>query len=114
VRPAFADLLNQEGVRLRGTATTDVYGATEYDFTSPTTATYDCRVSSGTGAEPEEVGRSSTERTWLLHLPPTADVVANDRFTVGDKTYQVDGPPVIVRDRNSDHHLKAKLRLVEG
>lgn len=114
MRAAFAALLTQEGVRSRPEAGTDEYGADEYDWTTPDEETYPCRVSSGTGSEPEEVGRSSTERTWLLHLPETADVQAGDRFTVEGTTYEVDGPPVIVRDRASDHHVKAKLRLVEG
>jgi hypothetical protein len=80
--------------RLRGVPSTDRYGATVLDWTTPGTLDIEgCGVNPGGSQEPVEVGRTSVITRPEVYAPVDADVTAADRLVVRGVTYQVDGSP---------------------
>lgn len=61
------------------------------------------------------VDRDTLVSSWLLILPPHAELTAKDHVVSGVKTYEVVGEPWRVRDpmtRRTDH-VEARLELID-
>lgn len=79
--------------RQRATATTDVYGNTQTDWTTPATLTLTVRGVEPTSSKEENDNRQTVITGYRLYLEPGADVLAGDRIVMRGSTYDVDGDP---------------------
>lgn len=100
--------LDDTVVRLRATTTTDPYGNTIEDWTTPTETTYPASVQPDTGRELVVDQDRATQR-WRAYLPAFADIQVTDRLRWDADDYDVDADPELWRARGRDHHLEVRL-----
>ncbi len=70
------------------------------------------RIVERSGEEPAP-GEGTEVSGWTLVVPAGADLEGSDRVEWGGRVFEVVGPPVRARSPRGEHHLEAKLRLVE-
>lgn len=95
--------------RQRAGTTTDRYGATIPDWTSPSETSYACRLVPVAGIELVGDGRDALIAQPVARLPYDADVAGGDRLVINGDTYDVDGPPAAY-----SAHLDCRIKRVEG
>lgn len=109
-------MIGETVTRLRSTTTTDRYGNTSSDWTTP-----DRLDIEGVTLAPRLQGEDSDRRQgvvigWTLYAPHGADIQPTDRIEARGKTLEVDGEP---GDWVSPHTgrgagLELALKTVEG
>lgn len=116
-----ARMLPQTITILTATTTTDGYGNTVLDWTSPasrTAAAYVRPVSTSVrpaGDEFVDAGRDVSERAWQVHTNDQA-VTAFERVVHDGVTYEIDGDPLVWKTAPGGRlgHTKLQLRRVDG
>lgn len=58
----------------------------------------------------ETVGSDAQSSAWQIVLPADVQLAGVDRVEVDGVTYEVDGPPLVVRTPRGPHHVEARLR----
>lgn len=99
---------------VRAGSTTDRYGATIKNWATATTTATSGWVTQVSGVEDRTDGREAQVGTWVLYLPVDTDVVGGDRVVWESYTFEVDGPPNRAWTPRGEHHVEARLRLIEG
>ncbi len=110
--------------RVRPSTSVDSYGNTVLDYVTPaSTATVEGRLIAKTTDRFIDVvqpakGRDAEIETWEF-LTNESDFLADDRFqwvhpSRGAITFEVEGQPMPRYTRDSFHHTKIQLRIVEG
>lgn len=110
--------------RVRPSSSVDGYGNTVLDYTTPvSTASVDGRLIAKTTDRFIDVvqpakGRDAEIETWEF-LTNDSDFLADDRLqwvhpSRGAITFEVEGQPMARYARDSFHHMKIQLRIVEG
>ena len=106
----------QTVTRRRATTTTDRYGNTVANWSTPAELAIDgCIVAPDTNAETNDLGRQGVLVGWSLFRHSDADIEALDRIVTADGTFEVDGEPA----RWSSPHsalrgIDVQLRRMEG
>ena len=95
------------------TTSTDVYGSTQFVYTSGTD--YPARMQQTTGVEVTR-DRDTQVSDWLLFLNPDAVISGDSRVVFNGSTFEVLGPPYVVSTPRTvgPHHIEARLRHVTG
>lgn len=109
VRALMEQSFDTTATRQRAGTTTDRYGATVADWTSPTETSYACRLVPAVGVEIVDDGRDALITQPTARLPYDADVLGGDRLVINGDTYEVDGPPAAY-----SAHLDCRIKRVEG
>lgn len=93
----------------------DAWGdyAPDWGYGYAATVTIACRIEQETGTEAADETRDALVRTATMWTN-TAGVRGRDRIVADGLTWEVQGPPALVRSATGTHHLAATLRLVEG
>lgn len=97
----------------RAAATVDPYGNAGPDWANATTSTITCRIEQVQRSETDDETREALVGTFRL-FTNALTVAGRDRVVAGGVTYEVAGPPAVVADGATSHHLEATLRVVEG
>jgi head-tail adaptor len=96
-------------------ATVAGYGdGTSLDWDTTTKTTTKGWLDQLTGLEQQSGTRDTAVSTFKLFLPAGTDVTADDRVTVDDTTFDVEGPPASFWQPYGEHHLEVSLRRVDG
>lgn len=106
-------LVHTVTIRRPGT-TTDRYGATVKDWATATDTDVDGWVAQTSAIEVNDLGREGEHSDWTLVVPVDTDLLAGDRVIWNDTTFEVDGPPNRAWTPRGEHHVEARLKLVEG
>jgi hypothetical protein len=106
-------LVRDVTIRRAGTST-DRYGASVKDWGAATTTVTTGWLAQASALEVNDLGREGQESFWTLTLPEGTDILGGDRVTVDSTTYEVDGPPNHAWTPRGEHHVEARLKLVEG
>lgn len=94
---------------------TDRYGNTVRDWANATRTTYSGWVEKRGRTEQTASGdRNLQLADWLLMLPATAVITGSARVEYDGATFDVIGPPQLVRTPRGPHHIEADLRSREG
>jgi hypothetical protein len=111
-----ARLLPETITILTAATTTDLYGNTVPDWTSPASRTAAAYVRPvATSDEHADDGRDVSDRRWQLHTNDQA-VTAFDRIVRDGVTYEVEGDPLVWAHLPGGRagHTKLQLRRVDG
>ena len=92
---------------------TDALNNKVADWENPTRVSYPAKLQRLDVAE-LIAGEQTPVSHWLVFLPPEADVRATDRGEADGKTFELVGPPEVLRTPQGIDHLEARLTLVEG
>lgn len=106
-------LVHDVTIRRAGTST-DRYGATVKDWGTATDTEVKGWVARSSELEVNDQGREGQSSQWVLFLPAETDIVGGDRVIWRSTTYEVDGPPNPAWTPRGEHHVEARLKLVEG
>ena len=79
--------------RLRATTTTDGYGDTVTDWSSPSSLVLSARGVEPVSSSEDNDGRQAVITGFRVYLGAGADVLAGDRVVMRGTTYDVDGQP---------------------
>lgn len=111
---SLATLMTDTVAILTAPTSTDRYGDEELDWANATTTSTTGWLARVDGSEVID-GRDALVSGWLLYLPAGTTIDGRDRVTIAGTTYELDGPPVHANVPGAgEHHLEARLRLVEG
>lgn len=94
-------------------STTDRYGDTAPDWTTPTEVETPAWVGGDTTKETTTDGDRIT-LGLACHLPPDVTVTARSRIVWREDTYEIDGDPLPMSRRGVLHHYELTLKRVEG
>lgn len=111
---SLASLLVHDVTLLRAGTTTDRYGADAKDWDTATETDTQGWVTQTSGVEDRTDGREAQVGSWTLYLAAGEDLLGGDRVVWGTYTFEVDGPPLQAWTPRGEHHVEARLRLVEG
>lgn len=111
---SLTSLLVHDITVVRAGAATDRYGAAEKNWDAATETDIKGWVTQISGIEDRTDGREAQVGTWVLYALDTADILGGDRVVWGSYTFEVDGPPNRAWTPRGEHHVEARLRLVEG
>lgn len=106
-------LVHDVTIRRAGT-TTDRYGASVKDWVTATDSDVKGWVARQSELEVNDLGREGQTSQWVVFLPSETDIVGGDRLIWGSTTFEVDGPPNHAWTPRGEHHVEARLKLVEG
>lgn len=106
-------LVHDITIRRAGT-TEDRYGATIKDWDNPTDTDVDGWIAQSSALEVTDLGREGQRSDWTLFLPDGTDIIGGDRVLWSGTTYEVDGPPNRAWTPRGEHHIEARLKLIEG
>lgn len=98
---------------LRAGSRTDRYGATVEDWTTATETDALGWLARSTESEDRDEGDALVS-DWTLRLPAGTDITGRDRVVHGDETFEVIGAPNHAPTPAGEHHVRCRLRLVEG
>jgi head-tail adaptor len=111
---SLARLLARTVTIKRAGSTTDRYGASVKNWNTATTTATTGWLSQASSVEVNDLGREGQESLWTLVLPVDTDILGGDRVTIEGTTYEVDGPPNRAWTPRGEHHVEARLKLVQG
>lgn len=97
----------------RAGSSTDRYGATVKDWATATDAVVDGWVAQTSALEVTDT-REAQVSSWTLYVPEGTDLLGGDRVLWDGITFEVDGPPNRAWTPRGEHHVEARLKLVEG
>lgn len=75
------------------------------------TDTYDGQLVHVSASEAGDTAETQVEQ-WFVRLPHDATIDADDKVTVGDLNFEVDGGPIYTTSPGQSTHLHVPLRLV--
>jgi hypothetical protein len=107
------DRLGAERVELwrRAEGARDAHNVPTVTYTGPEVVRGILQQQGGTEAVD---GRLTQVGDWVLVLPPDVELGGNDRVVARELTFEVVGPPNVVRTGRGPHHVEARLRHVAG
>lgn len=111
---SFAGLLVHDITIRRAGATTDRYSATIKNWDDSTDTDVNGWITQSSGLEDHTDGREAQVGSWVLFLPTGTDILGGDRVVWESYTFEVDGPPQRAWTPRGEHHIEARLRIVEG
>lgn len=97
-----------EAVRRRFPLVEDVYGNETRDLDAPDDLEVSVALWQDNGTE-TTADRDQQVSDWLARFPAGFEVTGRDLVLVGDRIFEVVGPPV-----DAKTHVRARLRHVEG
>jgi hypothetical protein len=110
----MSGLLSDTVTRLRAPTITDSYGNQLPDWDNALELSLSCRVQQQQANE-DTADRDQQTATFLVFLPPGADVTGSDRLDWHGRLLELLGPPAPVGGYNSTaHHLEARAGEVIG
>lgn len=111
---SFTRLLVHTVTIRRAGSTADRYGATVKDWATATDTDVAGWVAQTSGIEINDLGREGERSDWTAYFPVDTDVLGGDRIIWESTTFEVDGPPNRAWTPRGEHHVEARLKLVEG
>lgn len=76
-----------------------------------TTVTYDGHLVHVSASEDGDTAETQVEQ-WFVRLPHDATIDSDDKVTVGDLSFEVDGGPIFTTSPGQSTHLRVPLRIV--
>ncbi len=98
---------------IRAAASTDRYGDTTEDWAAALRTPGYAWVQRRSTSE-ENSNRSAVLSEWVAFMPPTSDVLPDDRLEWGARAFRVVGDTTPLDHPSGPHHLEVPLDLVEG
>lgn len=98
---------------VRAGVTTDRYGNESTDWSAAASWATKGWLARADQSEDQD-GRDALISGWVLRLPVGTDITGRDRVRVDGTTYELDGPPNRPWTPRGEHHVRCRLRLVEG
>jgi head-tail adaptor len=107
------NLLNTTVTRLRAPLAADGYGNVVPDWPNAARLDLPARVQQSSQQE-DTLDRDQQTATFVVFLPPGADVNGSDRLEWAGRTLELAGPPASVDAYSAAHHVEARAREVVG
>jgi hypothetical protein len=111
---SLRSMLVHEVAILRPALGTSRYGDASKDWVTAVETETVGWVARRDESEDRAEGREAQVSDWVLYLAATDDIQGGDRVVWGTTTFEVDGPPNRAWTPRGEHHIEARLRLVEG
>jgi hypothetical protein len=98
---------------VRAGTTTDRYGNEVRDWNNATRTDTPAWIEQQRASEDDD-DRAQLTSSWLLVVPATVQLAGLDRIEYNGETFEVVGPPNVVRTPTGPHHIEAVLSWVTG